>query len=158
MDDITSSVSESDKAAVSTKLPTNYTVGTYLDINLWKQISGDAASKVTKTANGTVKIGFTIPESLQKSGRTYNIIRLHDGVATLIEPSVDANYELTFETDSFSTYALVYTDSTASSSTETSATTTSSPKTGETSNMAGYLVILMLGFAGFAFYKKRQNI
>ena len=168
MKDATSTVSDSDKTAVTDNLPTNYTVGTYLDINLLKQISGEDAVKVTQTPGGTVKIGFTIPAELQKSDRTYKIIRIHDGVATVLDATVDGDYELTFETDRFSTYALVYTDGTTNTTTPattdgttTNSTTTSaaSPKTGDTTNMALYLAMFMIGATGLAvvaFRRKRQ--
>ena len=186
MKDQSSTVSDTDKSAVNAKLPTDNVVASYLDINLWKQVGDDAASKVTKTANGKVKIGFTIPESLQKSGRTYKLIRLHDGEATVLDTTVDANYALTFETDRFSTYALVYADATTGtttpgtnttpsttttpattttpSTTTTSATTTTttdagttSPKTGDTGNVSVYLVILMLGAAGVVGLSARRK-
>lgn len=50
--DSSSTVSQSDKTAVENKMPENYKVGAYLDINLWKQITGSAATKVTKLPNG----------------------------------------------------------------------------------------------------------
>ena len=184
MKDQTSTVSDSDKKAVADKLPTSYSVGTYLDINLWKQITGDEPSEITETESGNVKIGFTIPENLQKSGRTYKIIRIHDGQATILDATVDENYELTFETDRFSTYALVYTDSAAATGSDAKAgttnasdtkanatagsdakastaasTTTASPKTGDASNVALYLVILVAGIAGCAgvAFKRRKE-
>ena len=178
MKDQTSTVSDTDKTAVTAKLPTNYVIGSYLDINLWKQVEGSTASKVTETANGKVKIAFTIPTGLQKSGRIYKLIRLHDSEAAVLDTTVDANYALTFETDRFSTYALVYadaaseeetttttstttttTDTTATSSTAATDTVATSPKTGDTTNMALYLVMLMIGatgIAGVAFRRKRQ--
>ena len=166
MKDQTSTVSDTDKTAVTAKLPTNYVIGSYLDINLWKQVEGSTASKVTETVSGKVKIAFTIPTSLQKSGRTYKLIRLHDGEATVLDTTVDANYALTFETDRFSTYALVYADTaseeetttTTTTTTDTTATATStSPKTGDTSNVTLYLVMLMLGAAGFAGLSVRRK-
>ena len=184
MKDQTATVSDTDKKAVADKLPTSYSVGTYLDINLWKQITGDEPSKLTETESGNVKIGFTVPENLQKSGRTYKIIRIHDGQATILDATVDENYELTFETDRFSTYALVYTDSAAATGSDAKAgttnasdtkantttgsdvkantatlTTTASPKTGDASNVTLYLVILVAGIAGCAgiAFKRRKE-
>lgn len=161
--DCSSSVSEADKIAITANLPKKYVVGTYLDINLWKQITGNEATKVTQTPNGAVKIGFTIPESLQKSGRTYKIIRLHNGVATVLDVSVDANYGLTFETDQFSTYALVYADAgkksdtrkktdtgkKKESSTEDSKRATAA-ETGDLFNPVLWMVILMISVSGAA--------
>ncbi len=183
MKDATSTVSDSDKTLVTENLPTNYMVGKYLDINLLKQISGEEAVKVTETPGGAVKIGFTIPTELQKSDRSYKIVRIHDGVATVLDTTVDENYELTFETDRFSTYALVYKDkasttttttaTTATTSTDTTATTTdaatssdttatttaTAAETGDNTNVVPYIVLLMFAFAGFAgVYARRKRL
>ena len=166
MKENTNTVSSADKTAIVEKLPTDYTVGAYLDINLWKQLTGSDAEKITETANGNVKIGFTVPESLQKSGRIYKIIRIHDGEATILDTTVDSNYGLTFETDRFSTYALIYTDSSdvtntgATTTSETAVTSTTSPKTGDFSNMALYILALVAaaGCVCVIVGRKRQNI
>lgn len=131
--DNSAKVSEADKKVITAKLPNNYTVGTYLDINLWKQITDSDATKVTKVPNGKVKISLAIPKALQKNGRSYKIIRNHEGVATVLDANVDANYNLTFETDKFSTYALVYSDNTVAS-----------PKTGDV-NTTTFLLAMMVG-------------
>ena len=160
MKDATSTVSDSDKTSVTENLPTNYVVGKYLDINLLKQISGEEAVKVTEILGGTVKIGFTIPTELQKSDRTYKIIRIHDGVATVLDATVDENYELTFETDRFSTYALVYKDNATDTTTTTATTsTTTTVKTGDNTNVVPYIVLLMFAFAGLAgVYARRKRL
>ena len=184
--DQSTTVSDSDKTTIDKALTSDdWKVGTYLDICLWKTIEGTTSTTVSEIANGSLQISFTIPEDLQKSGRTYQIVRIHNGVADILDATVDENYELTFATDRFSTYALAYTDSdsaaknvtttnnkintTPSSTTQTTTTSsttttpsqagTASPKTGDTSNMALYLVILMLGVAGIVvvvFRRKRQ--
>ena len=154
-------VSDADKTAVENKLSSGYRVGTYLDISLWKHIDGENADeKVTNVPYGKVTIGFTIPADLQKAGRTYMVVRVHNGVATVLDASVNANYELTFETDQFSTYALVYKDGTSATAKTSTAKTstgktnaaktkatvkTASPKTGDYSNMFLWLVLLLAG-------------
>ena len=42
--------------------------------------------------------------------RIFKILRIHDGEVSVIEPQELANGILSFQTDRFSTYALVYTD------------------------------------------------
>ena len=42
----------------------------------------------------------------KKEGRTFGVIRVHNGVAEILNSSVE-NHILTFETNQFSTYALV---------------------------------------------------
>ncbi len=101
---------EADKSDVELK------VGMYLDINLYKQIEGESKEKISETA-GAVAISIQIPENLRKDDRIFYIVRIHDGVATLIKPFQSGN-TLTFETDQFSTYALVYIDKVDLSKTE----------------------------------------
>ena len=101
---------EADKSDVELK------VGMYLDINLYKQIEGESKEKISETA-GAVAISIQIPENLRKDDRIFYIVRIHDGVATLIKPSQSGN-TLTFETDQFSTYVLVYIDKVDLSKTE----------------------------------------
>lgn len=51
-----------------------------------------------------------IPENLRNSGRTFSIIRVHDGVATTLK-DLDGNpITITVESDQFSTYAIAYED------------------------------------------------
>ncbi|MBR1860811.1 MAG: hypothetical protein IJ796_02965 [Lachnospiraceae bacterium] len=84
------------------------TVGMYLDITLFKQVGGNDEVKVTETSKA-IKASILIPESLRKSGRTFEIIRVHNGEATVIPGNYDESTGIfTFETDKFSTYALVY--------------------------------------------------
>lgn len=58
---------------------------------------------------GKAKILFEIPETLRSSNGEYKIIRVHDEVVDSITPEVEDDI-LTFETDRFFSYALVYND------------------------------------------------
>lgn len=113
VEDITDSVPEADKALVE-EAKGAAQVGMYLDVTLWKQI-GSAHPVAVENTNGTVTITFTVPASLRNTDpaidRTYQIIRVHDGKAEILACSYDKNSGIiTFTTDKFSTYALVYTD------------------------------------------------
>ena len=52
-----------------------------------------------------------IPESLLAEGRTYYIMRNHNGECTLLEDLDEELQTITIATDRFSTYAIMYTDS-----------------------------------------------
>ena len=86
--------------------------------------------------------------------RTYRIVRIHDGVATLIDGNYDAaTNQFTFATDGFSTYALVYED-------VNTTLTGRSPKTGDSSMWMVWTLILCAGCgaliaAGKRYRKKR---
>ena len=123
-------VSDTDKSKIEEKSD-NYTVGMYLDVNLFKKVGTSEATKVSKTeGDAEVEISFVVPESLRASGRTYEIIRVHDDVASVIEGSYDeTSYTFTFKTSQFSSYAIAYKDS--------------SPETGDDTNL-GILYMLLL--------------
>ena len=86
----------------------------YLDIAMFKQVGENEASRLTQLGD-RVQICFKLADSLINTDknvtRTYSIIRVHNGKAEIITPVFDAATKtLTFETDRFSTYAVVYTD------------------------------------------------
>ena len=148
-------------------------IGMYLDISLFKQVEGESKVKISETS-GAIKIAFEIPADLRKDGRSYYIVKVHDGAASLITPTQSGN-TLTFETDQFSTYALIYMDikedtsETTTTESATTATTTASakavaeeqtaPKTGDSMPIA-VLVVLMFAAAGMLVFmdlKKKKN-
>ena len=167
--DMSASVPQTDKTLIQ-NTSGDYTVGLYLDINLFKKVGSNNATKVTET-NGKVKASILIPESLWKSGRTFEIIRVHDGVATAIAGTYDENtHVFTFETDKFSTYALAYKNpasssdntstSDSNSSNSSNSTQSTAPKTGDPNDIRVWYLLLIaslggLGFLGYS--KKKEN-
>ena len=91
------------------------TLGKAYDINLWVQVGDNVARQITSTSE-KINLSLKVDDSLIKNKndnikRTYKVIRIHDGVATVLEGSFDAATQMfTFETDLFSTYALTYVD------------------------------------------------
>ena len=150
--DMSAAVSQADKDLVE-NVSNNYTVGMYLDINLFKKVGGNAASKITET-NGKVRASIIIPESLRKSGRTFEIIRVHDGVATAITGTYDENtHVFTFETDKFSTYAIAFKDA--------NSTATTAPKTGDPNDIRLWYLLLLASLGGLGilgFPKKKEEV
>ena len=111
--DISASVSSEEKAKVEEKLG-DADVALYLDIAMFKQVGENEASRLTQLSD-KVQITFKLDDSYINTDkdvtRTYSIIHVHDGKAEVITPVFDANAKtLSFQTDRFSTYALVYTD------------------------------------------------
>ena len=156
--DMSATVPQADKDLVQSA-SNDFTVGMYLDINLFKKVGGNAATKITET-NGTVKASILIPESLWKAGRTFEIIRVHDGVPTVISGTYDENtHVFTFETDKFSTYALAYNDSAVAGSTSNS-TQSSAPRTGDNNHLGVWYLLLAvsLGGLGFLAYSKKRKV
>lgn len=135
----------------------NNVIGQYLNLNLILKISGRADRQITDLS-APMYIAITIPQNLVNHDssieRTYRIVRIHDGVATLIDGNYDAaTNQFTFATDGFSTYALVYED-------VNTTLTGRSPKTGDNSMWMVWTLILCAGcsilFAAGKRYKKRE--
>ena len=135
----------------------NNAIGQYLNLNLTLKISGRADRQITDLS-APMYIAITIPQNLVNHDssieRTYRIVRIHDGVATLIDGTYDAaTNQFTFATDGFSTYALVYED-------VNTTLTGRSPKTGDNSMWMVWTLILCAGcsilFVAGKRYKKRE--
>ena len=120
----------------------NNVIGQYLNLNLTLKISGRADRQITDLS-APMYIAITIPQNLVNHDssieRTYRIVRIHDGVAVLIDGTYDAaTNQFTFATDGFSTYALVYED-------VNTTLTGRSPKTGDNSLWMVWTLILCAG-------------
>lgn len=107
------SVSSGDKALVETEInggsaAKGYTVGQYLDISLYKQI-GENRTDITETKE-QITITINVPESLRGTGRTFAVIRVHNGETVTLNDLDDDPNTVTVATDRFSTYVLVYHD------------------------------------------------
>lgn len=135
----------------------NNVIGQYLNLNSTLKISGRADRQITDLS-APMYIAITIPQNLVNHDssieRIYRIVRIHDGVATLIDGTYDAaTNQFTFATDGFSTYALVYED-------VNTTLTGRSPKTGDNSMWMVWTLILCAGcsilFAAGKRYKKRE--
>ena len=127
-------------------------VGLYLDITLSKQIGDNGAVNVTET-NGKVKVTISVPDSLKNSDasitRTYKIMRIHEGKVDILDATYDAKTgKLVFETDAFSTYALVYSDAPVQ---------TTAPKTGDTSDLAGWALLALIAAGATVFVGRRKE-
>lgn len=88
----------------------NIKTGMYLDISLFKKIGSNNPIQLNET-KGAIKLQIEVPQNLRKENRSYMILRVHNGKADLLAGSYDSNTGMfSFETDKFSTYALVYSD------------------------------------------------
>jgi hypothetical protein len=112
--DITASVPAKDMEKVDT-VRGDAMVAAYLDINIFRQYgNSENTSKVSETKS-EVEIEFKVPQNLinhnSTVNRNYQLVRVHDGEAEVLEAEFDKNTNtIRFRTDKFSTYALVYND------------------------------------------------
>lgn len=112
------SVPGADKAAVEAALGSGapaqgFVVGQYLNVDLYKLV-GDDRTDIRETAK-KLRIVLTVPDGLKNTdgnrARAFAVVRVHDGKAELLTDLDDSAGTITIETDRFSTYTIVYKDS-----------------------------------------------
>lgn len=140
-------LTEKEAKLIESVIGKNKMAETY-DINLLLQIAGLADRNITDPSSA-IGITITIPDKFINTDtsvkRVYRMVRIHDGKATVIDGTFDAKTkQFTFATDGFSTYALVYEDVAATTSTPA----TTSPKTNDTSLPIAWLLLLGAGLCG----------
>lgn len=140
-------LTEKEAKLIESVIGKNKMAETY-DINLLLQIAG-LSDRIITDPNSAIGITITIPDKFINTDtsvkRVYRMVRIHDGKATVIDGTFDATTkQFTFATDGFSTYALVYED--VAATTTTPATT--SPKTNDTSLPIAWLLLLGAGLCG----------
>lgn len=113
--DASETVPAADKELV--ELDTSYTVGQYLNIELVNTMFDEYGWSLgtvleTETKN-LLTITINVPEALLATGRTFSIVRVHDGIVTVLKDEDSDPNTITFSTNQFSTYAIVYKDTVA---------------------------------------------
>ena len=114
-----SNVTDAVKEQVNAKA-NGYTIGAFYDIDITKSVDGGAPIAVTST-NSPVHIQLTLADNLINTNsaikRTYKVVRFHYDTATnqttidILDATYHAGYnKLSFDTDKFSVYAVVYKD------------------------------------------------
>ncbi|WP_409969218.1 S-layer homology domain-containing protein [Bengtsoniella intestinalis] len=110
-----------DSAQISEEVASDETVGMYLAIDITKTVDDGAETSITET-NDVVQITIPLPEELQGK-ETYVVYRAHEGdIHTITTTAVDGEKivvssdktSITLYVKKFSTYALAYTEYTAS--------------------------------------------
>ncbi len=105
-------VTDTDTAAIAGALG-DWTLAEEIDLALFYKVDGKTVQ--VHEANEPLVVSLTLPDSTtgdtSKKTRSYEVIRVHDGKASVIPSSFDADAKtLTFETDRFSAYAVAYKD------------------------------------------------
>ena len=84
------------------------TVAMYLDLSVLIKADDIELGNITNLST-PMKFTVVVPENLLAEGREFYILRVHNGAVNKIVPERNKN-NLTFRTDRFSTYAVVYED------------------------------------------------
>jgi uncharacterized repeat protein (TIGR02543 family) len=178
--DISDIVNNKEKELIVNQMK-GYTIGCYLDINMFKQFNDGEKKQITDIKE-KISITVSIPEKfINKNSnikREYGIVRVHNLQVESLPVQYDVTKQtLTFETDKFSTYAIVYKDSDISGNNNSSTNDTkdknntgdnknlisekNSVNTGDRNNFQLYLILLLISsgiiikwLKGFRFIKK----
>ncbi len=110
---IDSTVSDEDKALIDEAIKNiadsdklNFMVMNYLDITFGANVDGDVI-KISET-DGMITVSVALEKAVNG---TYKVVRIHDGKAEVIDSELSEDgTRLTFNTDKFSTYAIVFAD------------------------------------------------
>ena len=125
-------------------------IAQFMNIEVIVSIDGVYAGNITEL-NQPATITFRIPKSMQKDGRTFSIIRIHEGRTETL-PITESEGVYSFTSDQFSTYALAYTDRSVSQNTPTD---TSDPT--DSAFMAGVMLMAVITAAGIIFFRRKNS-
>lgn len=167
-------VNAQDKKVLEDHIDENVNIAQYLDINILVKADNQVIGEINQL-NKEITFTVAIPEDLMKEGRTFYVIRVHDGKAEKLDTVENEDGTLTFKTDKFSTYALAYEDvqeptpmpipdftpdnNQQVTNTQNTQETAKEPKTGDTSNIAlyGAMALISLGLVGAIVLKKKVS-
>ena len=138
IDNISDNASDEDNKLIKNRLTVSQKVGMILDIKLNMTIGADS-KQVYETAQ-EITLSAEIPEELLNNNsdiiRKYSVIRIHDSKAEILKSEYNAQTKkITFKTDRFSTYAIIYEDTKKDNTQET--TKPSGGNTQETTKPTG---------------------
>lgn len=153
--DSSSTIPENEKQLFYDNLKNDYKINLFLDAKLLKILNNDYDNKEEiNELNNLITIRFIVPVEYRNKNsmqsRKYKMLRLHDGIVE----EIDTNYnektgELTFKTDKFSSYALIYKDFEITN-----------PKTYDNANVyfkVGILSIIVIGLS-VLYIRKRTDM
>lgn len=143
-----------------------YKVGKYLNITLNKIVNGtnESIHELTKVLKVTIKVPEELINKDSKTKREYYIARSHNGKVDILETKYDEKTnKLTFETDKFSDYAIIYKDKKELKTTVTTSINksntkqTTKAKTGDNANIIGLMMLLVSSMFVIVFVRKKEN-
>ena len=122
INNISDNASDEDIKLIKNRLTVSQKVGMILDIKLNMTIGADS-KQVYETAQ-EITLSTEIPEELLNNNsdiiRKYSVIRIHDSKAEILKSEYNAQTnKITFKTDRFSTYAIIYEDTKKDNTQET---------------------------------------
>lgn len=154
-------LTEKDKTAIEDKvvaeLGKNASIQ-YLELSIILKAGNEELGTLNKLRE-EITITIAVPEKLKAEGRTYKVVRNHDGEVTVLDTVVNKDGTISFKTDRFSTYALAYADKEETNSKPVikPVTDTNTPKTGDSSSVLIYIAIGLAAMYVLVVAKKRRT-
>ena len=111
--DISDSVPQQDKEVIESgmeeyqKEVPGLILGMHVDLSVYIKIGAGDWNAISETRE-PLEVIIGIPEELQEAGRTYYIIRAHEGEYTLMSDMDDEQNTITIRTEMFSSYAIAF--------------------------------------------------
>lgn len=112
----------------------------YLDLKLFKKIGDNQPTAISEVPGGKIKVSIEVPAAIKAFAANAKVVRVHGTEVTELATTYDATTnKLTFETDRFSTYAIVYNEAAdnTGSGNENPGTGNETPGTGNQTPDAG---------------------
>lgn len=147
--DVGNSITDREKSLINAFISGKFTPGEYLNIEILKT-TDNVETYVTQLSN-EIKLTLTIPEYLRAENRTFAMVRLHNGETALLEDLDNSADTITFSSDKFSVYVIVYADQNSNNPTDTT-------NTGDTTPIALLVLFLTVSATTLCLFgKKKEN-
>lgn len=100
----------------ATEVLKDYKVAGFFNVDLFKVCDTVKVDKIEEATN-EVEVKIAVPETVEKVAegytRKYYVVRVHNGETTILDAILNDDGTISFKTDKFSTYSLVYVDTVA---------------------------------------------
>lgn len=154
-------LTEKDKTAIEDKVVAEFGKNAniqYLDLSIILKAGNEELGTLNKLRE-EITITIAVPEKLKAEGRTYKVIRNHEGEVTVLDTIVNKDGTISFKTDRFSTYVLAYADQeeTSTKPIVKPVVDTNTPKTGDNNSVMIYVVICLAAMFVLVVAKKRKT-
>ena len=153
---------EKDRTPIQNTLKGTSQIGVWMNISLFKQVVGEAQSKIPETQS-PIELSIQLDSKLlmpkeKQNTHRYVVYRYHGGKVERLDTKFDAKTNtLTFSTDKFSTYALVYEEIPVEPEVTPVPVVPDMPQTGDGSQLVLFAALLGVSVMGLLLLAKRRR-
>ena len=140
-------VSDFELDLINKVIKNKYVVAGFYNIDLFEGLNNELKISQLSESDNAITVTLKVPSEIKavQDGykRTYYVVRVHDGKVELLDVTLNEDGTVSFKTDKFSTYSLVYVDTKEETKTEVK-----NPNTSDNTSLYFVLALVTLGFAG----------